>query len=549
MVQRKSKAVSARGAIMLLCLIMLVAALLSVNPLTTASARIRPPDGSTPGGTLTPGGTFPPGWLCGGANCGLFNCSVCRAESRKPNVHDRDGNKLYYLPSMSNVVFTSAGVVTTNNGDFVYFNENTQTFNDSLQRRAELVETTLQGATHYVVQFGNYSVVSINFSDALFKVGLRPNTAFNSGGARDILVRRIWCNNFWHNVFRPIGDQCHYFSDIFGNIIDRRYIQSAPFNPVSTMFVGRGTGQLFGIPIPRWGTIADLLVEVRYLQEQGIDIDIGGGGGDGGENGGSIPTQGLRYDLGGLIRIRSTGQLSDTLNYPLIYSEARPVWRDAENTTYTDSFGNELSIVTTNNRDYLTDTSGGVVRSILGYLETERLYFVWINVGEIRAQVPARTRTVSTDPFKLQFYDMNGNRLCDKDYFIQPDDHPATEADRRQNWPEDFPDMEWILWLRNFFSDVGAWFSNNWQWLVIVIVIVLLVIVGLIIFGTVGPAIAPVLGIAIKGIITGITVALKAVVFGIKFVVKGIAVGIKALSMGLVAVITAPAKLFVKKDE
>jgi len=157
-------------------------------------------------------------------------------------------------------------------------------------------------------------------------------------------------------------------------------------------------------------------------------------------------------------------------------------------------------------------------------LETERLYFVWLYVNEVMAQVPARAVNVSEGGnFRLRFYDLNGVSLSDDPNFIPPDDHPATENDRRENWPEEF--NNWLRSVIDFFRGVGNWFGDNWGLIVTVLIIAAIVIAVIILF----PAVVPIVGMILKGVFMGLFMLLK-----------GIAASIKMVFAGLAAVITMP---------
>ena len=440
--------------------------------------------------------------------------SVEPGQSGRFPIVDSLGNRLFFLPSMGNMVFGSNGVpAVTHDGELVTYDENTGTLSDELNRRVELVATTMQGARHYVAGYGRYRFAQINQNDELFLLGLRANTAFNRGPRRNILVRRTRRSGFWNDLNGFFGNPQYTYTDIFGNEIHIRYLYGVlmrinlPGN-LPTIGIG-GNPNFIGVRVPRWGTIRDLLVEIYRLENYyGVDIDVPG----------TIRSE-TRYDKGGRIRVLPTGQLTDTFNFVLICSLARPIARNSDG-DYMDFFGNRLPIRTIEGRQFVLDQSGAVIRSIAGYIENnDTLSFPWVRAQDgAWLQVPARLYVVSPSPFVYRLYDMNGYRLCDRPYFIPPEDDRLTEDDARERHPELFEGYNWWdnlpPWLRVPLNGIRSLLglpNNAFGWIAAIIIavlvgvilkviaIVLLILIAVAI-GFLAPIIAPILPQIISGL-------------------------------------------------
>ena len=454
-------------------------------------------------------------------------------------VYCYSGYRLLYLPSMGNMVFTSRGVpALTHDGEIMTFNEDTGELTDELRRRVALVETTLAGNRHYVINYGVRGLASLNQNDTLYLVRLMANTSANRGHARHILLRRVRRSGFINDGWSFVGMPRYDYTDIWGNPIRTRYLTAPeplfslplPGLPRVDFFLRAG---VYGRQMPRWGQVRDLLVEIRRLEDDyGIDLNIPG----------SIRSD-TRYDLGRRMRITyGTGQLMDTINAPIICNLARPLIRD-NNGDYIDFFGNRVPTRTIGTHRYLLDQSGERVRSVtqIALENNYTLVFSWIwDTRGFRLTIPSRRYVISARPFEYRVYDMNGVRLCDRPYYIPPDDSTLAENDARQRYPDLFAGHNWwnrlppwlFVPLDNLRQLVGLP-DNGWGWIGTIalgsvigfvgLVVGVLMLVGFILLmSVIGPLIAP----ALPVIGSAVTAFLKMLVSGI------------------VVIITAPVSMF-----
>lgn len=219
-----------------------------------------------------------------------------------------------------------------------------------------------------------------------------------------------------------------------------------------------------------------------------------------------------------------TGQLTDTFNFVLICNLARPVIRNSDG-DYTDFFGNRLPIRTIEGRQFVLDQSGAVIRSVTRYIENnETLSFVWVRAENgVMLQIPARLHIVSASPFEYRLYDMNGNRLCDRPYFVPPENDRLTEDDARERYPELFVGHNWWdnlpLWLRIPLNGIRNLFrlpDNAFGWIlsigigIIAGIILKVIAVGLIILFAVAIAfLAPIIAPLLPSIMSGLGMLAK----------------------------------------
>ena len=421
-----------------------------------------------------------------------------------------DGERVYRLPfAGTDMLFTSRGVITMNGRYPLFFNGRTRTFEDDFGRRAELVWTTLQGAAVYQLETGRYSVRSIEQTDNLFVLGLRPNTRLNpSAEVRDILLVRTRRRGFWNDVNSNIlGNVRFDYADIRGVLIPEEYLIQARRIPSLMAFSAIAGGTivagpvgfvlaivavnvanraLYAAQVPRWGTIADLAEEVRFLIDHGFEF------GDKALH----PETGLPLvdNRGQIVYIssleRNRGQLKDAMHYYLVCLEhARPLW--FENGRFVNHFGAPL-----------TFEGQTIVGARSSFPEGERLYpGLMINSlndnGEItgrRAILPGTAVREANGNFR--WYDLNGVEVIPPE-LIRPTGHPITDNDYFDRNPEAMPTPDWIpSWLERtlgWLRELIGFDNSTFGWAVTIAAAV-----GLIILAAIAVAVISIIVGAVK---------------------------------------------------
>jgi hypothetical protein len=410
-------------------------------------------------------------------------------------VYDADENKLMYN-RVTGMVFSSAGVVYNQDSQPLTYDDSTKQFEDSLQRRLDLVERSTGGLQNYYLMFGDYKVRSIGINDELYLVGIAANTAFNSGPAYDMLITRVYVSEKWWQIFIP-GNQGYYeYYNLYGHQIDSKYLQHT-VKP--NLIAGAGTSSLSGTVLTKfekWGTIQDLLDEIVFLME--LVPPSGSPMGEFALN--TVTGAYLRDDRNQKIRIKD-GQLIDPMGWPLIGADARPLWWKESIRAYTNHKGGLLEYGQDNT---LTDGNGFIAHSVISnVIAGQRIYLIYLADG--KTLIPATLKTISTNPYKAEYYDMNGERI-ELDEIVEPE---ISVDDREENWPDEFQSA-WEE-FKAFIASVWE-FLKDWG---------LLILLGLVIILTL-PATLP------------LVISLF----------KWIAKGIVALGRGIVALVTLPVRLF-----
>ena len=376
----------------------------------------------------------------------------------KSYVYDGAENKLFYN-RVTGMVFSEIGVVYNQDSQPLTYDDETEQFEDSLQRRMELVERSTHGLQNYYLMQGSYKVRSIGITDTLYITSIAAKTAFNSGEAYDMLVTRVYVKSPWYMwLTGNYGSYTYY--DLFGHEIDSKYFQS--HNTYLNFISGMGTANFSGkafTKFEKWGTIQDLLDEIVFLME--IAPPTGSPMGEFALD--TVSGAFLRDDRGQKIRIKDE-QLIDPMGWPLIGADARPLWWRENFRAYTDHRGRLLQ---TGAENKLTDTDGFVAHSVISnVIGGKRIYLVYVNIkganGETdpsksgKFMIPATAKTVSVSPYKAEFYDMNGVLIPEWE-LIEPE---VSVDDRKENWPEEFPEPEWLLGFRAMWDSITGFFSG-----------------------------------------------------------------------------------------
>ena len=427
----------------------------------------------------------------------MVSATPMASTTEKRYVYDEGENKLMYN-RVTGMVFSEKGVVYNHDSQPLTYDDNTEQFEDSIKRRMELVERSTHGLQNYYLMFGKYKVRSIGIHDELYVVTIKAKTDFNKGKAYDMLITRVWVSNPWYLYLLGLYGSYEYY-DLYGHEIEYKYLETR----LVTLLVGTGTLGYGSVltKFEKWGTVKDLLDEIVFLME--IAPPDGSPMGEFALD--TVTGAFLRDDRGQKIRIKE-GQLIDPMGWPLIGADARPLWWREDVHTYTTHKGELLECGENN---VLKDKDGFIAHSVISnVIAGTRIYLIYVNIldGEGTVDpsisgkflIPATAKTISISPYEAEFYDMNG-KLIPEWEIIEPE---VSVDDRKEHWPEEFPEPEWLIGLKAAFDAIVSFFREYGLWIVIgIIVIVSLPITA--------PLIFFILKLILKGVVFGISLPFK----------------------------------------
>lgn len=419
--------------------------------------------------------------------------AIAVGATEKMYVYDADENQLMYN-RVTGMVFSDAGVVFNHDSQPLTYNDETQEFEDSLQRRLDLVERSTHGLKNYYLMFGSYKVRSIGIHDELYIAKIKGKTKLNSGDAYEILVTRVYVKySFWDWQWLAGRYGYYEYYDLNTHKIADEYLD---FEYRPSLLAGAGTSSFGGglVAFEKWGTILDLLDEIIYLMEL---VPPSGVMGEFALN--TVTGAYLRDDRIQKIRIKD-GQLIDPMGWPLIGSDARPLWWREDIRAYTNHKGELLEY---GDGDTLIEKNGFMAHSVISdVIAGKRIYLVYINIktsaGAIdpsksgKYLIPATAKTIFVDPYEAEFYDMNG-KLVPEWELIEPE---VSVDDRKENWPEEFE---------------SGCLGIDWQNILMILALILLLIILIPVLPAIISFLITVVLWLVKGVVWIVTAPFKAI--------------------------------------